>query len=98
MRLRHRPWKLLPCLLFGTLALVVVGVDLLDGFYESRRHGLMSISQTPGLFWLYVAGHILSSCLMLFGWLLLREEWNANYRSPPRPSFVDPERSRPFRL
>ena len=96
MRLRNRPWKLVFGAIAGTLALVVAGVDLLDGKISLRRYGIVSAAEDPGTFGVYVFGYLLSSAFIVFLWLIIRDEWPLEYRISLKPRFDDPEKSRHY--
>ena len=94
MRLRDRPLKLLLLLIFGTMAIGVAGLDLLDGEVYLRRLGFVSASETPLRFLLLVVGLFLASSIVLLGWLVVRSEWHLNLRRPMKAGFDDPDRRR----
>jgi hypothetical protein len=96
MRLRNRPWKLLLLTAFATVLLVVGGVDILDGVVVLRRYGQISSHTNSGMFALYVAGYCLMCVLVGVCWIILKSEWSLDYRSPLKPRFHDPERTRRF--
>lgn len=62
MRLRHRPWKFLALLVFSTAAMVLFGVDLLDGQIETRRYFTI------------VIGYLVCCGVIIVGWIALYSE------------------------
>ncbi|OWK30774.1 hypothetical protein [Sphingomonas mucosissima] len=96
MRLRNRPWKLVLGATFGTFAQVLVGADLLDGEVHFRRYGTIAVGENPGGFGAFVLCYLLFWAFIVFLWFVLRDEWSLDYRSPMKPEFYDPEKSRPF--
>lgn len=96
MRLRDRPWSLLALLVAGTLALVFGGLDLIDGEITWRRLGHLSAVETPLRFWALVIAYVVAWGFIILGWTVLPSEWKTDYRSPRKPDFDDPDRTRPF--
>lgn len=94
MRLKDRPLKLAALIAFGTAACVLGGLDLMDGEIYMRRWGWgdLSAAWTPVRFWAFVCLHFLACCFVAFGWFVLRDEWNVDYRLPPKQALDDPTR------
>lgn len=90
--MRHRPWKLLALLVFGTAAMVFFGIDLLDGEIETRRLGAAGIAETPVKYSALVIGYLACWGVIILGWIALYSEWNLDYRMPLKPPIDDPDR------
>ena len=96
MRFRNRPWKLLALLVGGTVALIIIGLDLVGGEITLRRLGHLSAVGTPGRFWAFVIAYLIAWGFTILGWAVLPSEWRTDYRPPLRPTFEDPDRTRPL--
>ena len=96
LRPRDRPWRLLALVLIGTVAMVVLGVDLADGEVALRRFGRPSAAAAPARFAMFGAGSYWPGSLVLFGCLVVLGDWSSDYRLPSGVPLDDPERRRPL--
>ncbi|HWH22972.1 MAG TPA: hypothetical protein VNT25_06785 [Allosphingosinicella sp.] len=81
--------------LFGTLALISCGFDLLDGDITLRRLGHLSITETPVRLAMFVVGYLLVLGFTVLGWFVVFAEWNIEYRLPSKVPLEDSEHRRP---
>jgi hypothetical protein len=94
--LKRRPWKLLLLVAFGTAAVILFGIDLLDGEVRLRRLGEVSVAATPGSFVLVIVGYALAVVTVAVGWFVVSAEWGQSYAPPYKPPLVDFDRQRPL--
>ena len=94
MRLRDRPLKLAALVAFGTLGLLWMGHDLLDGEVDVRRFGYLSAEATPIRFWLFVTTYLGAWGFIMLGWMVVRDEWTIDYRPRWKPPLDRPSHRR----